>query len=300
MILAAGLGTRLRPLTHHLPKPLFPVLNTPSIFRIVRQLEQAGFTKIVVNCFHLARTLLHAVESYEGTADLVALEEPILLGTGGALGNASGEFSGSEPVLVINGDIVTDLNPALLLETHSAGQAEATLFCHKREPWNNVEIRHGRIIGFGVRGPDAVAFTGISVLGPAFMKTLPEDRPISLIESLTDVIKNNGIIGCCMASDLVEEYIWEDIGTPRGYLAAHAGLMRGMEQKCMMGSGGRIHGSLVWEEWAVIGNRVRIGKGVRLRRSVIWDGSEVTPGLELEDCIYTPYGALMPDRSTIP
>ncbi|PXF55462.1 MAG: hypothetical protein C4B58_14880 [Deltaproteobacteria bacterium] len=140
MILAAGLGTRLQPLTFHLPKPLFPVLNRPLLHRLLDQLEDAGFKKIVINCSHLAHLVLENVGSYKAKAEIVTLVEPSLLGTGGALRNALPHISENEPLLVINGDVVTDLDPDRVVNLHQHHGAKASLVVHKKEPWNNVAV----------------------------------------------------------------------------------------------------------------------------------------------------------------
>jgi mannose-1-phosphate guanylyltransferase len=294
MILAAGLGIRLHPLTFHLPKPLFPVLNRPLLHRLLDQLEDAGFRKIVINCFHLAHLVLEMVGSYKARAEIVTLVEPSLLGTGGALRNALPHISKNEPLLVINGDVVTDLDPARVVNLHQHHGAKASMVVHKREPWNNVAVMDEKVSGFNCSGPDAMAFTGISVLEPELIRTIPEDCPSSLIDTFKAVIDQGGRLQAIRADHISGHYIWEDIGSPGGYLSAHKVLFAGENNRCLVGQGTELPGDLIWKDWVSIGHRVSLGSGVTLCRSVIWEGSNVPPGAVLEDCVFSPYGNIVP------
>lgn len=291
MILAAGLGTRLQPISLYLPKPLFPVLNRPLLYRLLYQLEEAGFRKVVINCFHLAHLVLEIAGSYKGKAEIITLMEPSLLGTGGAIRNALPHISKNEPLLVINGDVVTDLDLARVINLHRHQGAVASLVVHKREPWNNVAVvPDGRVSGFNYNGPDAMAFTGISVLEPEFIRTIPEDRPGSLIDIFKAVIDKGGRLQALRADQIAGHYIWEDIGSPRRYLSVHKVLLANENNMCLVGKGTELPDDLMWKDWVSIGHRVSLGSGVTLCRTVIWEGSDVPSGTVLEDCIFTPYG----------
>ena len=294
MILAAGLGIRLQPLTFYLPKPLFPVLNRPLLHRLLDQLEDAGFRKIVINCFHLAHLVLEMMGSYKARAEIVTLVEPSLLGTGGALRNALPHISKNEPLLVINGDVVTDLDPARVVNLHQHHGAMASLVVHKREPWNNVAVMDENISGFNYSGPDAMAFTGISVLEPELIRTIPEDCPSSLVDAFKIAIDQGGRLQALRADQIAGHYIWEDIGSPAGYLSAHKVLLTGENNRCLVGQGTELPGDVIWKDWVSIGHRVSLGSGVTLCRSVIWEGSDVPSGAVLEDCVFSPYGNIIP------
>ncbi len=290
MILAAGLGTRLRPLTLHLPKPLFPVLNLPLLSRTISQLERQGFGRIVINSFHLAHLITGEIESHDTRADITILVEPSLLGTGGALRNALPYFSKDEPLLVINGDVVTDLDLARIVDLHKHHGGMATLLIHKRAPWNNLAVRQGTVTRFHYMGPDARAFTGISVLDPRIIDLIPKGRAGSLIELFEAAISQGLEVRALEASLVTDRYIWEDIGTPEGYLLAHRALLR--YNRLLVDRETELPEDLLWEDWAVIGRRVHLGSRVVLARSVIWEGSVVPPDTVLRDCILTPWACL--------
>ena len=111
-ILAAGMGTRLSPYTHHTPKPLFPVGGKPLIDHTIRRLEKAGFTDIAINLHHLAGQIEQFISRQPYRARIRLLHEPRILGTGGGIKNL-GTFWPAGPLLVINSDILTDIDRLL-------------------------------------------------------------------------------------------------------------------------------------------------------------------------------------------
>ncbi len=288
MILAAGLGTRLRPLTLYLPKPLFPVLNLPLLSRTISQLEELGFRRIVINCFHLAHLIIKEIKSHKTKAEITTLLEPFLLGTGGALRNALPYLSKDKPLLVINGDVVTDLDLAKIVDLHQWHGEMATLLVHKRAPWNNLAVREGVVTKFHYMGPDALAFTGISVLDPRLIDLVPRDRPSSLVDLFETAIRRGYRLTALEANLVANPYIWEDIGTPKGYLSAHRAIFRYKNDRLLVGRETDLPRDLLWKDWAVIGPGVTLGAKVTLSRSVIWEGSIVPPGTVIRDCIFTP------------
>ncbi len=278
MVLAAGRGTRLRPLTRHLPKPLFPLLNTPSIQRILSRLASTGFKRIIVNAYHLADQLLAWLSSLQLSADIIPVKEPELLGTGGALLNARSHMDPAQPILLMNADVATDLDPGALWNLHRPGKSVATLFVHKRSPWNKLLVRNGLLMGLDHTGPDALAFTGISVLEHKFLDYLPGSYPSSLVDGLKRAMDAREKIRTVRLEGAFRDYLWEDIGTVRGYLNAHEELLKRQGQDV--------------SDWVCIGRNVQIGPGAVLGRTVVWDDSQVAPGEDVRETIVTPFGIL--------
>lgn len=292
MILAAGMGMRMRPLSLGLPKSLFPVLNQPSIKRILHQLQEAGFEKAVINTYHLAESLIDAINTWDIDIEIVTIVEPFLLGTGGAIKNAMPCFHKDSPVLLINSDIVTDLDLGDILQIHCHGHSAATMLVHDRDIFNNVEVRDGCIMEFGHNGPDALAFTGISILQTDFIDSFPDQFPSSLIEIISRAIRSGNVVSALRAEDLKACYIWEDIGTAVGYLAAHETLLKKWGNNILVGERTNIPQDLCCNGWCSIGNNVIFGKDISISKAVIWDGCAIENGERLEDCIVTPYGRL--------
>ena len=134
MILAAGYGTRLEPLTAKRPKALVPVANIPMVDRIIAYLKQHGVTEIVINAHHMHRQITShfANPARHGVPIHVAVEEEIL-GTGGGIKNVE-DFWDDEPFIVINVDILTDIDISMAMERHWQSKALATQVLHHYPP----------------------------------------------------------------------------------------------------------------------------------------------------------------------
>ncbi|NDY43000.1 NTP transferase domain-containing protein [Dissulfurirhabdus thermomarina] len=316
MILAAGLGTRLRPLTLHTPKPLFPVLGKPLLLRLLETLEAAGAEIVAVNAHHLAHRIEAALAAWRPRfrARVELLVEREILGTGGGVGNALSRLDPGRPLLLVNGDVVTNLDFRRLWDRFAADRAHAVLVVHRRPPFDKLAVRDGRVLGFDAPGPGALAFTGISILFPPLLRRL-RGGPGSLIAAFEAALRETpGAIRAARA-DLPGPglhppggLVWEDIGTPAGYLAAHGRLLEADETRLFLPAGEppppadtRV------EDWACLGRGVRIGRGVTLRRTVVWNYATVPEGSTLDQCIVTPRQTLClthadddPDRQPRP
>jgi len=296
VILAAGLGTRLRPLSNQVPKPLFPILNRPLLELLLAQLQAAGFFQIGINTHHRAAELGAFVEQHLPVGLQVHLShEPKILGTGGGLKKLA-DFLGDQPFLVINCDILTDLN---LTEIHQAHREEAlaTLVLHNCPPFNQVwRNTAGNIVGFGYPAPESaigppLAFTGVQVVSPRLLDRIPPSREINIIDQYREAIAAREQI----AAHVVQGHFWQDIGTPETYLKVHQQLLAGEVTKIArffppltdpwlaadvtLGAGVQCAGGVS------IGFGAQIGPGVRLQNTVIWDQARIDPNLNLTDCI---------------
>jgi mannose-1-phosphate guanylyltransferase len=288
MVLAAGMGSRLMPLTGTLPKPLFPVLNRPNLERTVAALAAKGFSRIIINAFHLG----HLIEKWCAASpfrDIVhVVREDKLLGTGGGLKNALSFFSMDSPVLVVNSDVVTDIDFALLPLLHETASFPASLVVHDRKPFNNVRLQDGVVTGFRYEGPDAVAFTGISVIAPEEIAAFPCEKG-SLVEIFSQVIvKYGGCNAIELATLCPGGYIWEDIGSVAGYLHGHELLSVRGNVMVTVGQHTVLPDDLDVVGWACMGAGVTVGRGVRLVRTVVWDGVNIADNVVLEDAVCTP------------
>ncbi|MEF3169427.1 MAG: NDP-sugar synthase [Deltaproteobacteria bacterium] len=296
MVLAAGLGTRLGPVSSHIPKPLFPVLNVPNLLRILVRLREAGCHKVIVNAFHLASQIQDAVAAWACGMPVTVLVERELLGTGGGIRNALSYFDPNEPILLVNGDVVTDMDLGELVRRHLESGADATMALHQRVPWNRVSVKGDRVTGFGTDLPNAVAYTGIAVLEPRIVAAIPPG-PGSIIDAFTWAIqKGSGVAYYRIDQDHGHQthrrYIWEDIGSPSGYLAAHEAILSTAGNGLYAEPSADIPPDLVCRDWAVVGARVSIGPGVTLEQTVIWDGCSIPAGTHLKRTVITPYGHL--------
>src|SRR5258705_83037 len=150
MVLSAGYGTRLWPLTEDRTKPAIPILGKPLVGYVAEYLARYGFDEIVVNLHHRPESVRAALgDGSRFGVNLEYVEEPVILGTSGALDNAK-ELLGDQTFLVVNGKIITDIDLNVALETHRRTEALATLVLlpnTRRERFSVVKTKAGFITG---------------------------------------------------------------------------------------------------------------------------------------------------------
>lgn len=220
LILSAGYGTRLRPHTDILPKPLFPIGGRPVVDLIIQGLVNSGCTGIILNTHHLHRQIADYISGRSYPIPVQTAYEPEILGTGGAIRNVSA-FLGKAPFMVINSDIITDVDFSAVYRFHLGHSHPATLVMHDYEQFNNVWVdKSGRIVRFHGDPPPGdvlkLAFTGIQVLDPQVIKWIPENRPVSSIDIFQHMIDSN----CTLAAYVAKHHYWRDIGTPQSCFEA--------------------------------------------------------------------------------
>jgi NDP-sugar pyrophosphorylase family protein len=222
MILAAGLGTRLRPLTDRIPKPLLPIAGTPLIVWNLLLLRRHGITEVIVNLHHFGHLIKQ--ELGDGSAfdmRITYSREPVILGTGGGIKRVEW-FFGGEPFVVLNGDTLLELDLGGLVQFHRERAALATMVLREDadvDRWGLVEVdaqqRVVRINGRGRSEAGAVEkrmFAGVHIMQPRVLRDVPPDRESSIIEAYVGAIaRGEPILGFCMTG------YWSDVGTPERY-----------------------------------------------------------------------------------
>lgn len=219
LILAAGLGNRLRPHTRTLPKPLFPIAGNVMLDKIVSQLAEAGATAVMINTHHLHQKIEDHVRSKNYPIEVYTRYEPSILGTGGALKNIS-DFWREGPLLVINGDIVTDINLKQVYKFHTNHNHPVTMVMHDYPAFNGVSVNaEGFVTKFGSLDQPAkkndekkLAYTGIQVVDNTITAKIPADTFCSVIDIYNDYIAGGGSI----AAYIAQNHSWHDIGSPTG------------------------------------------------------------------------------------
>jgi mannose-1-phosphate guanylyltransferase len=295
-VLAAGLGTRLKPLTDVCPKPMLPVLNRPLLGLVLAQLEAAGCFQVAVNTHHLADQVHDFLRAEPWSFLLSVSHEPEILGTGGGL-RQLGEVLREGPFLAINADILTDLDLAGVYRKHSTG-AVSTLVLHDCPAHNNVWVAGGRVVSIGATPPGGIvdakllAYTGVQVVDLKMMRYLPPaGQPHDLVQAWREAMAAGERLACLTVSG----HFWQDLGTPENYLTAHRRLLAGASPRLaryfpgltdpLMGPGARIGARAQFGGGVSLGSNVVVGEGAALRNTVIWDRAVIAPGVELEDCI---------------
>lgn len=223
LILAAGLGTRLRPLTDHTPKPLIEVAGITMLERVARRLVEAGSERIVINVHHHADAIERFVRDRGGFGVEVRFsreEGDAPLETGGGVQQAADHLSLDAPFLVHNSDVLTDLDLGELYRSHDP-TALATLVVADRETRSPLLVDHGGMVG--VRYPSGqvrtarepageireLAFCGISVLSPEVPALMTETGAFSIIPVYLRLIRD----GRRVAVHDLGDRRWIDIGT---------------------------------------------------------------------------------------
>jgi len=300
MILCAGLGTRLRPLTGRCPKPAVPVCGVPLVRYTLGLLHGAGVRRVVVNVHHLPERM--AAEARAAAAalglELLVSREPVIAGTGGALRQARPLLAGADVVVVVNGDVLFDLALGGALTAHAASGALATMALLAMPPGGRyaaVELDEGgrvrRIAGrFGPGGPGLTSwhFPGVHLLSPALLDLIPAE-PFEL-----DV--NRHVYPPLMARGLVRGLVttgyWNDLGAPDRYLAANLDVAAGrvplhrfgLAQPAGLAPDAVVEAGAQVKE-AVIGAGCRVPAGARVERAVLWPGTVLAPGEAVVDAI---------------
>ncbi|MDY0377913.1 MAG: sugar phosphate nucleotidyltransferase [Desulfobacterales bacterium] len=224
LILAAGFGTRLLPFTRHTPKPLFSIGGRRLLDIAIRRLIEAGCRAVMINTHHLHEKIEDFILRQRYEIPVFLKFEPVILGTGGAIGNAL-DFWESDPFMVINGDIVTDIDLKAVYAHHIRNGNDATLVLCNHSAFNQVEVdSRNRITRFHSEPvPDRKAwtFTGIQVLSSVVLDYIPKNQFSSSIEAYRKMIADGRKIQAYIA----EGACWNDIGTPERYRQAACGQM---------------------------------------------------------------------------
>ncbi len=228
MIFAAGLGTRLRPLTDHTPKALVPVAGKPMLERVILRLKDAGFNDITVNIHHFGGQIIDYFRAHDnfGTNIHISDERDMLLDTGGGIGKARPFLDGSEPFLVHNADILSETDLAAFYRHHVKSGAEATLLVSERETsryllfddnlrlkgWVNKSTGEVKPGGFDYREKEfrELAFGGIHVISPSLFRFMDDERwtgKFSIIPFYLSVCRE-----ACVQGYVPQGEQWFDVG----------------------------------------------------------------------------------------
>jgi NDP-sugar pyrophosphorylase family protein len=292
MILAAGYGERLWPLTADRGKPALPVLGKPLVGYVAEYLAHHGVNEAVVNLHHRPESVREALgDGSSFGLHLTYVYEPVILGTSGGLDNAREHFQ-DETFIVVNGKIITDLDLSAAIETHRRTDALATLVLKRnvrRERFSIVETRDGFVTQFagmpqadnGAADADApLMFTGIHILEPRIFNYIPRGV---FSDSVVDVYPQALAAGERIAAH-VGEGRWYELSTLERYLDISLALLKSEGRDVYAGrrtsiaAGANVHDTIFWDD-------VTIEGGARVTRSVIGEGVQVRARDSLTEAI---------------
>jgi mannose-1-phosphate guanylyltransferase len=327
LILAGGAGTRLRPLTYTVPKPVLPLAGRPLVAYMIDWLERHGVTDVVIACGFLAEGMRPALAGHGGPR-LRFVEEPEPRGTGGAVRFA--EQLLDDRFFVLNGDVLMDLDLSGLTEQHERTGARATIALH---PVSNPSayglvrrLEDGEVTEFLEKPKRSQIDTdeinaGAYLLERSILEQIPPDREVSIEREVFPRLIGEGLFGRRL------EGYWLDIGTPDRFLQAtgdileqrlrtvtgerldERGLLVGtaaeisdsasIEPPAVIGGGSRIEAEARIVGPAAIGPDSLIGSGARLIGSVLFDGCRVGPGATVGKAILAA-GVEVADGAAVP
>jgi mannose-1-phosphate guanylyltransferase/phosphomannomutase len=291
VIMAGGEGTRLRPLTSNIPKPMMPLANKPMMEHVVHLLKRHGFTDIVVTLAFLPQ----AIRTYFGDGSEFGIRvqyasEETPLGTAGSVRNAMAELN--EAFLVISGDVLTDIDLTALVEYHAENKSAATIGLRRVEDpveFGIVITREDGTVDRFLEKPtwgqvfsDTVN-TGIYVLEPAAFDFIPEGKPVDFASEVFPAMLEAGLP---MFGKVLDGY-WEDIGTLEAYSRAHQDVLDGrvsvaiegfgIAEGVWLGEGAEVDPQARVDGPAIIGDYCRIEAGAQVRAYTVL-GSNVLVG----------------------
>jgi mannose-1-phosphate guanylyltransferase len=326
VILVGGEGTRLRPLTSTVPKPVVPLVDRPFISFMLQWLRVHGVDDVIMSCGFLATSVRNVLGDGSGLGiRLRFIEEPEPRGTAGALKYASSMLD--ERFLMLNGDVLTDIDLTAQIAQHERTEAKATLaLVGVADPsaYGLVRLAEDRSVTEFVEKPSSdqidtnLISAGAYVLEREILDLIPPDRNVSIEREVWPALIGDGLYGS------PSESYWLDIGTPERYLKGTFDIIEGnvktavterlgagylvidegadvqgraippavIERGVQIARGAHV-GSLV-----VLGENVRVGANSTVERSVIFSGSEIGEDCTLSDCIVAA-GCRVGDRTQI-
>jgi mannose-1-phosphate guanylyltransferase len=291
-VLAAGLGTRLRPLTDEMPKPLIPIFQKPLITFALDHLISAGVNRFVINTHRHPELFQNffAGNEYAGLP-VYLVHEPDLLETGGGIKNAEGHL-GSDPFLTYSGDILTDVNLQPLIDEHFRHRNDVTLALRDTGLASAVSLRDHRVVDianrYGIAGN--FDFANIGVWNSGIFERIAPHKKISFIPIIADWMGQGAKIG----GVVIDEGKWLNISSRAEYLEAHRAILRKNWKPHFVKNGRwpeRIAGNAIVEPSAqlrgctVVGANCRIGTEAILEDTILWPDAEIASQSRLETCI---------------
>jgi mannose-1-phosphate guanylyltransferase len=228
LILAGGEGTRLRPLTYTVPKPVVPLAGRPHVAYVIDWLVRHGVDDVVVSCGHLAEGMRRALAELEPGVEIRYAEEPDARGTAGAIRFAEDMLG--ERFLVLNGDVLCDLDLTALMEQHERTRARATIALYPVEDPSGYGLVHrrddGEITEFLEKpSPEQIDTdeinAGAYLLERSVLERIPPERAVSIEREVFPELIGDGLYGIRL------EGYWIDIGTPDRFLEANWDILEG-------------------------------------------------------------------------
>ena len=292
IVLSAGYGTRLWPLTEDRTKPAIPILGKPLVGYVAEYLAGYGIDEIVVNLHHRPESVRRALgDGSRFGVKLHYVEEPVILGTSGALDNTRAFFE-HETFVVVNGKIITDIDLHAALETHRQANAIATLVLlpnTRRERFSVVNTKAGQVTGFGGMpvvngdGETPLMFTGIHILEPRIFEYVPRGVfSDSVIHVYPPAIAKGEIVAAHVASGK-----WRELSTLKRYLDISVELLKEAGKRFVAGPNAAIAASATVID-SILWDQVEVGAGAHISGAVLADNVKIGANEVIENAVVVP------------
>jgi mannose-1-phosphate guanylyltransferase len=317
MLLTAGKGVRMLPLSLTLPKPAIPVLGRPIATQILHRLARAGINRAVLNLHHLPDIVRGSIEgsTARGLPAIEFVYEEEILGTAGGIGNAASLLRGEGPILIHNGDFLSDIDLDAASNVHMrSGMAATLVLAPSRAGYPTVDVdRDGRVISLaGLPEVDneqvagSYLFTGCHLMDEHVLELMPAGRPSDMIRDVYRRLAGEGRIG-----SYLHRGFWWEFGSPELYLLGSLALLDLTEEHrqeiapwdtvttldsaiASVGDGVRVGDGARIISRAVLGSASWIGVRARLEDTVVMPGASVGAGCRLRRAVIAPH-AHLPD-----
>jgi mannose-1-phosphate guanylyltransferase len=295
LILAGGEGTRLRPLTYTVPKPVLPLAGRPHIAYVIDWLVRHGVDDVIISCGFLADGMREALAEVEPGVAIRYAEEPDARGTAGAIRFADDMLA--DRFLVLNGDVLCDLDLTALIEQHGSTGAQATIALYPVPDPTGYGLIHrhddGEVTEFLEKPePDQIDTdeinAGAYLLERSVLDLIPPDTAVSIEREVFPRMVGEGLYGIRL------EGYWIDIGTPDRYLEANWDILEGrvetvvgagLDSAAMVGEGSEVSPAAQLKPPCVLGRNCRVGDGATIERSVLLDGCVVEDNATVSNSI---------------
>ena len=292
VVLVGGEGTRLRPLTETVPKPLLPLVDRPSLDHLLDHLARHGVSEVVLSSPYLEETFAPFIAAREGAPRITWITEARPLGTGGAIVHAL-EHLGEVPFFALNGDILTDLDLTSMHASHLERGAAVTIALHHVEdarPFGLVATEPGgRVLEFREKPRDLMpgdVNAGTYLLDPAVLLDREQGATLSIER---DIFPSAIEAGRAVFGFRTDAY-WLDLGTPEQYLQAHFDMLEGKVHDVSypapwIASDAQVDLRAHLGRWVAVGEHASIGPDAKVEDSVIHAGASVGAGSKVVSSI---------------
>jgi len=320
MLLAAGEGVRMRPLTFERPKPAIPLLGRPFAVHTLERMAAAGVQDASINLHHLPEVLEQTLKFADARRmpRLHFTYEPTILGTAGGIRNASEQLTGSGSILISNSDFVSDIDMAAVVASHRTSGFPATLVLTRADPHYSAVETDGTGRIRSLAGSPAVdtaivagryLFTGCHVIEESVLNSIPEGKSDIVVDVYRDLAAR-GELG-----SFIHDGFWWEFGSPERYLDGclrilelpgsardklfnHDPIRSSKEATVCVGDAVRLDESARLRGGIVLGRGAKVGSGAQLEECVLLNGASVPPGSRLRRVLLGP-GVVLPEPTEL-